>query len=122
MALPPAMASGKMCLCVCFVVCLIQANRLPPDRADAKEHGDVEDGETEANLPPGGEGHVAGAEERGRGADAVVRGAAHDVGEDAKDERGDERGRAARHQHGEERRVHGADVRGAGSEGALAED
>jgi hypothetical protein len=41
---------------------LIQADDLPPDAADAEEDGDVEDGEAEADLPPRGERHVAGAQ------------------------------------------------------------
>lgn len=92
--------------------CLIEANHLPPDRADTKEGGDVENGQTKTDLPPSREGHIAGAEERRRRANSVVGGATHDVAEDAENESGHQGRSAARDKHGEEGGVHGADVRG----------
>lgn len=95
---------------------LVDTDHFPPNRADTQECGDVEDRETEADLPPGGEGHVASAEERRRGSDAVMSGATHDVGEDAENE-GRHKGRgAARDEHGKEGGVHGTNVRRTGGE------
>jgi len=87
-------------------------DRLPPGQRAARPHGQVVDGQHEAQPQPVALGHVAGAKVRGRAADAVGGEAAHQVGDLAQGQGGQHAGGAARARHRQECGVHGADVGG----------
>lgn len=98
---------------------LPQPDDLPPRAAHAQPHAQVENGQDEAELQPVALAHVAGAEVRRGGANAVGGEAAHQVGHLSQRQRRHHGRRATGGGHRQEGGVHGADVRGACGAGQI---